>query len=82
MYKAISNPIYICQTEDDPILKAFVLSAELSKEASFDKEFYPDYKALSHVSEILFLIQIYWILIIITKIVHLIKRQSVKNKIQ
>lgn len=50
MYRAISNPIYICQTEEDPILKAFQLSAELSKEASFDKEFYPDYKALSSVS--------------------------------
>ena len=73
IYSAISNPIYLCQTEEDPILKAFQLSAELSKEASFDKEFYPDYKALSNVSEILFLIQIYWILIIISKIIHLIK---------
>jgi len=50
MYKAISNPVYICQTEEDPILIAFHLSAELSKEASFDKKFYPDYKALSYVS--------------------------------
>lgn len=50
MYKAISNPVYICQTEQDPILIAFHLSAELSKEASFDKKFYPDYKALSYVS--------------------------------
>ncbi|KYN39104.1 Short transient receptor potential channel 5 [Trachymyrmex septentrionalis] len=48
IYSAISNPIYLCQTEEDPILKAFQLSAELSKEASFDKEFYPDYKALSN----------------------------------
>ncbi|XP_011062977.1 PREDICTED: short transient receptor potential channel 4-like [Acromyrmex echinatior] len=47
IYSAISNPIYLCQTEEDPILKAFQLSAEFSKEASFDKEFYPDYKALS-----------------------------------
>jgi len=51
IYSAISNPIYLCQTEEDPILKAFQLSAEFSKEASFDKEFYPDYKALSNVSE-------------------------------
>ncbi|XP_070524883.1 short transient receptor potential channel 4 isoform X1 [Cardiocondyla obscurior] len=48
MYKAISNPSYICQTEDDPILKAFLLSAELDNAAEFDKEFYPAYKALSH----------------------------------
>ncbi|KMQ97082.1 short transient receptor potential channel 5-like protein [Lasius niger] len=47
MYSAVSNPVYICQTEEDPILRAFELSAELSREASFDKEFYPDYKALS-----------------------------------
>ncbi|RLU21339.1 hypothetical protein DMN91_005712 [Ooceraea biroi] len=47
LYNAVSNPAYICQTEEDPILKAFELSAELSREASFDKEFYPDYKALS-----------------------------------
>lgn len=53
MYRAVSNPAYICQTEEDPILRAFELSAELSREASFDKEFYPDYKALSSVSEIL-----------------------------
>lgn len=59
MYRAISNPIYICQTEEDPILTAFQLSAELSKEASLDKEFYSDYKALSSVSSILFLIEIY-----------------------
>ncbi|XP_077273858.1 short transient receptor potential channel 5 isoform X3 [Temnothorax americanus] len=51
MYRAISNPVYICQTEEDPILKAFQLSAELRKEASFDKEFYPDYIALSHLVE-------------------------------
>lgn len=56
MYKAVSNPAYICQTENDPILKAFELSAELNREASFDKEFYPDYKALSKVSEILLFI--------------------------
>ncbi|XP_070524885.1 short transient receptor potential channel 5 isoform X3 [Cardiocondyla obscurior] len=49
MYKAISNPSYICQTEDDPILKAFLLSAELDNAAEFDKEFYPAYKALSHL---------------------------------
>lgn len=53
IYRAISNPVYICQTEEDPILKAFELSTELSKEATFDKEFFPDYKALSKVSEIL-----------------------------
>ncbi|KAM0727282.1 Short transient receptor potential channel 5 [Formica fusca] len=47
LYNAISNPVYICQTEEDPILRAFELSAELSREASFDREFYPDYKALS-----------------------------------
>lgn len=50
LYSAVSNPVYICQTEEDPILQAFELSAELSREASFDKEFYPDYKALSKVS--------------------------------
>lgn len=50
MYSAVSNPVYICQTEEDPILRAFELSAELSREASFDREFYPDYKALSSVS--------------------------------
>ncbi|XP_014479025.1 PREDICTED: short transient receptor potential channel 4-like [Dinoponera quadriceps] len=47
MYRAVSNPAYICQTETDPILKAFELSAELNREATFDKEFYPDYKELS-----------------------------------
>lgn len=50
MYRAISNPIYICQTEEDPILKAFQLSAEFNKEALLDREFYPDYKALAYVS--------------------------------
>lgn len=50
MYKAVSNPAYICQTENDPILKAFELSIELNREATFDKEFYLDYKALSKVS--------------------------------
>lgn len=54
LYRAVSNPAYICQTEEDPILRAFELSAELSKEASFDREFYPDYKGLSSVGEILF----------------------------
>lgn len=54
VYKAVSNPAYICQTEEDPILRAFELSAELNREASFDREFYPDYKALSSVSKILF----------------------------
>lgn len=53
MYRAVSNPAYMCQTEEDPILKAFELSSELSREATFDKEFYPDYKALSKVSEVL-----------------------------
>jgi len=53
LYRAVSNPAFICQTEKDPILKAFQLSAELNKEATFDKEFYPDYKELSNVSEIL-----------------------------
>ncbi|XP_029161945.1 short transient receptor potential channel 5-like [Nylanderia fulva] len=47
LYNAVSNPIYICQTEEDPILRAFELSVELSKVASFVREFYPDYKALS-----------------------------------
>jgi len=53
MYKAVSNPAFICQTEEDPILKAFQLSAELKREAKFDKEFFPYYIALSDVSEIL-----------------------------
>lgn len=51
MYRAVSNPAYICQTEEDPILKAFELSVELDRVASFDKEFYFDYKALSRVSK-------------------------------
>lgn len=48
-YRAITNPAYICQTVDDPILEAFNLSYELSQAASFDKEFYHEYKALSEV---------------------------------
>lgn len=56
MYRAISNPTYICQTEEDPILKAFELSDELSREGTFDKEFYPEYKALAKVSEFLLLV--------------------------
>lgn len=59
IYRAVSNPAYICQTEEDPILKAFELSAELNREATFDKEFYPNYKALSKVSESLLLIEIH-----------------------
>ncbi|XP_025073003.1 short transient receptor potential channel 4-like [Pogonomyrmex barbatus] len=47
LYKALSNPVYICHTEEDPILRAFLLSTELNKVATFDKEFYPDYRALS-----------------------------------
>ncbi|XP_076229482.1 short transient receptor potential channel 4 [Nomia melanderi] len=46
-YKAITNPAYICQTVDDPILEAFNLSYELSQAANFDKEFYHEYKGLS-----------------------------------
>jgi len=55
LYRAVSNPAFIVQTEEDPILKAFQLSDELKREATFDKEFYPDYIALSDVSEILHL---------------------------
>ncbi|XP_053976585.1 short transient receptor potential channel 4-like [Hylaeus volcanicus] len=47
MYKANVNPAYICQTVDDPILEAFNLSYELSKAASFDRQFYHEYKSLS-----------------------------------
>ncbi|XP_043259303.1 short transient receptor potential channel 4-like [Colletes gigas] len=47
MYKAITNPAYICQTVEDPILEAFNLSYELNKAASFNKEFYHEYKTLS-----------------------------------
>ncbi|XP_017796288.1 PREDICTED: short transient receptor potential channel 4-like [Habropoda laboriosa] len=46
-YKAITNPAYICQTVDDPILEAFNLSYELIMAASFDKEFYHDYLGLA-----------------------------------
>ncbi|XP_017762000.1 PREDICTED: short transient receptor potential channel 4-like [Eufriesea mexicana] len=46
-YKAISNPAYICQTVDDPIMEAFNLSYELRQAASFDREFYYDYKNLA-----------------------------------
>nr|XP_012142621.1 PREDICTED: short transient receptor potential channel 3-like [Megachile rotundata] len=46
-YKAITNPAYICQTVDDPILQAFNLAHELKQAASFDREFYHEYKRLS-----------------------------------
>ncbi|CAK9824240.1 Transient-receptor-potential-like protein [Anthophora retusa] len=46
-YQAITNPAYICQTVDDPILEAFNLSYELIMAASFDKEFYHDYIGLA-----------------------------------
>ncbi|XP_017886297.1 short transient receptor potential channel 4-like [Ceratina calcarata] len=46
-YKAFSNPAYICQTVDDPILEAFNLSYELKQAASFDREFYYEYKELA-----------------------------------
>ena len=49
-YKAVANPAYICQTVEDPIMEAFNLSYELDKAASFDREFYYDYKHLSEVS--------------------------------
>ncbi|XP_066602612.1 short transient receptor potential channel 5-like [Prorops nasuta] len=56
MYEAVSNPIYICQNIDidsDPIIKAFDLSRELNKAASFDREYYNVYKSLSNqVSEL------------------------------
>ncbi|XP_076759027.1 short transient receptor potential channel 5 [Xylocopa sonorina] len=46
-YKAITNPAYICQTVDDPILEAFNLSYELNMAATFDREFYYQYKHLA-----------------------------------
>ncbi|GFU00247.1 short transient receptor potential channel 3 [Nephila pilipes] len=38
-YKAISNPTYICQATDDPILYSFLLDNELMKSALMNKEF-------------------------------------------
>ncbi|XP_076547129.1 short transient receptor potential channel 4 isoform X2 [Osmia lignaria lignaria] len=49
-YKAVINPAYICQTVDDPILEAFNLAYELKQAASFDKEFYHEYKRLSETA--------------------------------
>ncbi|XP_033344032.1 short transient receptor potential channel 4-like [Bombus vosnesenskii] len=46
-YKAVTNPAYICQIVDDPILEAFNLSYELRKAASFVREFYHEYIELS-----------------------------------
>ncbi|XP_076301374.1 LOW QUALITY PROTEIN: short transient receptor potential channel 4 [Lasioglossum baleicum] len=48
-YKAITNPAYICQTVDDPILEAFNISYELKEAANWNKEFYHEYKHLSQV---------------------------------
>ncbi|KAF7407771.1 hypothetical protein HZH66_002308 [Vespula vulgaris] len=47
LYRAISNPAYICLTEEDPILASFNLSVELKMAASYDREFYNEYIQLS-----------------------------------
>ncbi|XP_061938714.1 short transient receptor potential channel 4-like [Apis cerana] len=47
IYKAVTNPAFICQTVDDPILEAFNLSYELRNAANFDREFYYEYRSLS-----------------------------------
>lgn len=49
IYKAVTNPAFICQTVDDPILEAFNLSYELRNAANFDREFYYEYRSLSEV---------------------------------
>ena len=49
IYKAASNPAFICQTADDPILEAFQLSRELKECANFEREFYYAYKDLARV---------------------------------
>ncbi|XP_078032808.1 short transient receptor potential channel 4 [Augochlora pura] len=46
-YSAITNPAYICQTVDDPILEAFNMSYELNEAANLNKEFHHEYKGLS-----------------------------------
>ncbi|KAF8797005.1 Transient receptor potential-gamma protein like [Argiope bruennichi] len=45
-YRAISNPSYICQVTDDPILYCFLLDAELFESALMDKEFRAEYGEL------------------------------------
>ncbi|XP_014599080.1 PREDICTED: short transient receptor potential channel 5-like [Polistes canadensis] len=47
LYRAITNPAYICLTEEDPILASFNLSIELKMAASYDREFYNEYIQLS-----------------------------------
>ncbi|XP_076375592.1 LOW QUALITY PROTEIN: short transient receptor potential channel 4 [Megalopta genalis] len=46
-YSAITNPAYICQTVDDPILEAFNISYELKEAANSNKEFHHEYKGLA-----------------------------------
>ncbi|XP_051170888.1 short transient receptor potential channel 4-like isoform X2 [Leptopilina boulardi] len=47
LYEAVSNPAFICQTSDDPILEAFLLSRELNASAHFEKEYFYFYKSLA-----------------------------------
>lgn len=47
LYRAISNPAYICHSSDDPILTAFLLSSELKQCASLEPEFRLAYMELS-----------------------------------
>ncbi|XP_023289290.1 short transient receptor potential channel 4 [Orussus abietinus] len=47
LYRAVANPAYICQTSEDPFLVAFALTKELDRAASYESEFYYQYKSLS-----------------------------------
>ena len=51
-YKAITNPAFMCQTVDDPILEAFNLSIELKETGTFVREFYYEYTRLAEVASI------------------------------
>nr|CAD7411671.1 unnamed protein product [Timema cristinae] len=47
VYRAISNPAYLCQSSDDPILMAFQLFKELHQCATIHQEFRAAYTQLS-----------------------------------
>lgn len=52
IYKAISNPAYICHTSDDPILTVFHLVRELKELAGMYMIFHKQYEELAETTEI------------------------------
>lgn len=50
IYRALSNPAYICQTSSDPILTAFKLSAELLVCGQVDMIYIEQYTVLAEAT--------------------------------